>query len=207
VDIVFKDGYVHAVRGGVVTDLLPWDGNNPWGWRVVIKDDTGLTWQYAHLGDRRNPTKNPFGVTIGEEVSAGDAIGIQGNTGRVLSKKSPSDPTYGVHCDIRIVQYEKAMKQFDPTNYVRTLADTLSGGTMGKYIPQLPSAQVSASIDGLVEKYERTSGKLITKDQRAYLEKYGDEGLKSMLGDKYQTSSYQGTNQSSYQTQAIPENY
>jgi len=44
------------------------------GWRIGIRGDDGRYWFYAHLAE-------PPGVVVGQQVEAGQSIGLVGNTG------------------------------------------------------------------------------------------------------------------------------
>lgn len=103
-DYVSKDGYSRALRGGEVVSILPWNGNSDFGNVVRIKDDEGYIWQYAHMGNRDVPGDNPFNVQVGDRVNPGDVLGREGNTGRIITKKTGN--LRGRHTDLRVVGKE-----------------------------------------------------------------------------------------------------
>jgi len=177
-DIVFKDGEVHTLRGGTVVEVIPWDGTSPYGAVMRIQDETGLVWQYAHMGDRRYwKADNPFYYQPGDTVEAGDPIGVQGNTGRVYSQKSPSDPTYGVHADIRIVgkmdPVQPANQSNNQSNNIFHMIGNLWGGGS--------STQKERTVKDMINDYELKTGELADEDVTTYINKYGEEGLKVLL--------------------------
>ena len=79
IDIVGDDDRtVHAVEGGTVSMVSVWDGKTKTGTQsygnlVVITDSTGKRHFYAHLAS--------ISMRKGQRVSAGDVVGIMGNTG------------------------------------------------------------------------------------------------------------------------------
>jgi murein DD-endopeptidase MepM/ murein hydrolase activator NlpD len=61
-------------RGIVVASTNRYEGDSNYGNVVVIEHDQGVRSLYAHLNARH--------VNVGDEVAAGDTIGLSGNTGR-----------------------------------------------------------------------------------------------------------------------------
>jgi murein DD-endopeptidase MepM/ murein hydrolase activator NlpD len=61
-------------RGIVVASTNRYEGDSNYGNVVVIEHEQGLRSLYAHLNARH--------VNVGDEVAAGDTIGLSGNTGR-----------------------------------------------------------------------------------------------------------------------------
>lgn len=61
-------------RGVVVASTNRYEGDSNYGNVVVIEHEQGLRSLYAHLNARH--------VNVGDEVAAGDTIGLSGNTGR-----------------------------------------------------------------------------------------------------------------------------
>ena len=115
VDLVFtQDGDnpvnapVPALRGGMVVDVFKDSGNagkTPYGNRMLVQDGQGVIWQYSHFSN--------MNLQKGDIVGAGDILGQQGNTGRIIS--SPAGG--GHHTDIRIVGHSKpTWTQQDPVN-------------------------------------------------------------------------------------------
>jgi hypothetical protein len=97
-------GFVPALKDGIVVATNKWDGQSPYGANVVVQTSDGTLWEYNHFGDKNSwQTENPFTVNVGDKISAGQTLGMQGNTGRIHSKKPVDDPTWGKHVDIRIV--------------------------------------------------------------------------------------------------------
>src|SRR3712207_5999117 len=71
---------VVAMRGGVVT----YAGNDPiGGLNVLIRDDEGLTYYYAHLDDRFTSMPD---VATGQQVSTGQRLGGVGDSGNARGK-------------------------------------------------------------------------------------------------------------------------
>ena len=98
VDLVGTDKTVRAVVGGVVGQSTiitdPKNRTSEWGNYVRIDGEDGLLYYYCHLAKRL--------VDRGAKVAVGDAIGIEGSTGKstgshlhfeVREKGSPIDPT------------------------------------------------------------------------------------------------------------------
>lgn len=82
IDLVGLDGdtLVCAVMGGKVAQsrIITNKNNRTWEWGnyIAIKQDDGVTAYYCHLAERR--------VQYGHKVSAGQVIGVMGNTGYSL---------------------------------------------------------------------------------------------------------------------------
>jgi murein DD-endopeptidase MepM/ murein hydrolase activator NlpD len=80
VDLVSEDRNVRAVRAGTVlrSRMAPNNGDSDrtweWGNYVTIAGSEGRQVSYAHLAERL--------VEVGQYVSEGQIIGIEGNTGR-----------------------------------------------------------------------------------------------------------------------------
>ena len=98
IDLVGTDKTVRAVVGGVVGQSIiitdPKNRTSEWGNYVRIDGEDGLLYYYCHLAKRL--------VDRGAKVAVGDAIGIEGSTGKstgshlhfeVREKGSPIDPT------------------------------------------------------------------------------------------------------------------
>lgn len=172
-DVISKDGYVHAVRGGTVIATIPWDGANPYGNKVIVQDSTGLLWQYGHLG-RKDGKGGVFGVKVGDVVEPGQSLGIMGNTGRVYSKKNPKDPTYGIHTDIRVVgrfTQPKVAQDFGPVgNAMHQTAKTIGGFVTGKEIKDKAYTPSQAEMEKM---YFDKFGKMPSAGDKDAIKKFG----------------------------------
>lgn len=179
VDTVFKDGYVHALRGGTVVQVIPWDGKNPYGNRVIIQDKQGLLWQYSHMGNRTKGG-DPFIVKPGDVVSPMEEIGIQGNTGRVYSNKPKSDPTYGVHTDIRIVG--GGAKKAGTTEVTPTKAAPPKGGVdrIGYNLKEHGKVFSIDTVEELKDAIFKEFGDEPTKEEMRLFQKYGELGFQKI---------------------------
>ena len=92
-DMSFNDGQFRALMPGRVKDInFQGSGNgasgNGYGNYVVVESIDPVNGQsvdvlYAHLGNARGQGIN---VRIGQMINAGDILGLQGSTGRVLSQ-------------------------------------------------------------------------------------------------------------------------
>ncbi len=189
IDVVYKDGNVHAVRGGTVVNIIPWNGTDPYGSQVWVKDSTGLTWRYAHLGSRTKGG-NPFNVQVGQTVNQGDTLGRQGNTGQVVSRKSPSDPTYGVHTHIQIVGYEKPMNwkqgMVSAAGTVLGMAETMTGGLYKSPIEQPTHKPTLKDLQTL---YFESFGKEATGADLETLKIRGMSGLQTMIDKRSKSTT------------------
>lgn len=78
IDLVGTDKTVRAVVGGVVGQSIiitdPANRTSQWGNYVRVDGDDGRLYYYCHLAKRL--------VTRGDKVSVGDALGIEGSTGK-----------------------------------------------------------------------------------------------------------------------------
>lgn len=78
IDLVGTDKTVRAVVGGVVGQSIiitdPTNRTSEWGNYVRIDGEDGRLYYYCHLSQRL--------VSRGDKVSAGDALGIEGSTGK-----------------------------------------------------------------------------------------------------------------------------
>lgn len=78
IDLVGTDKTVRAVVGGVVGQSIiitdPTNRTSEWGNYVRIDGEDGRLYYYCHLAKRL--------VSRGDKVSAGDALGIEGSTGK-----------------------------------------------------------------------------------------------------------------------------
>ncbi|MBQ7821184.1 MAG: M23 family metallopeptidase [Clostridia bacterium] len=75
------DEVVSVTNGVVLWSQIVTDKNNPtwqWGNYVAVSGDDGNTVYYCHLSERK--------VKAGQRVTAGDVIGIMGNTGYSFGK-------------------------------------------------------------------------------------------------------------------------
>lgn len=104
VDLVSDDRTVRAVMSGIVLQSR-WapntgDGDRTWEWGnyISIGGDDGMTCYYCHL-DGRNAEQ-------GRRVTAGQIIGIEGNTGR----------STGTHLHLEVRDY--VSRQVDPCAYI-----------------------------------------------------------------------------------------
>ncbi|OPX88996.1 MAG: Peptidase family M23 [Pelotomaculum sp. PtaB.Bin104] len=203
IDVVFKDGNVHSIREGTVVNVIPWNGTDPYGGQVWVKDVTGLIWRYAHFGNR-NTGGNPFNVTIGQTVDKGEVLGKQGNTGNVTSRKSPKDPTYGVHTHIQTIGYEPESQYTDKTvlssQSTTAIANYFLGGVSDNKI-HLPEGSIPAwttskkkvDLQGLKDIYFETFGKEASGADLEALKTRGMDGLQIMI-DKRGKNTTTGTN-------------
>jgi murein DD-endopeptidase MepM/ murein hydrolase activator NlpD len=103
IDISSGEGKsIPAFTGGKIISVISgksWTPGQPdYGNQVVIMDPkTGLYYQYSHL---QKPS-----VAVGQEVKAGDEIGIEGHTGGSYSVNNPNDPNSAAHLDFRIYNW------------------------------------------------------------------------------------------------------
>lgn len=104
VDLVGNDRNVRAVCSGTVIrsrmapDLGTGDRTWEWGNYVIIAGADGRQVIYAHLDERR--------VEVGQYVSEGQILGIEGTTGR----------STGIHLHFEVRDYN--VKQLDPCDYL-----------------------------------------------------------------------------------------
>ena len=104
VDLVSDDRNVRAVMSGIVlrSRMVPdlGDGNRTyeWGNYVSIGGDDGKVCYYCHLDQRA--------VEEGNRVSAGQILGVEGNTGR----------STGIHLHFEVRDY--VGRQIDPCAYI-----------------------------------------------------------------------------------------
>ena len=91
---------IHAIAAGTVIR----SGYDPSGWGnyVVIAQTDGYSCIYAHLNKRS--------VKVDEKVKAGQAIGVEGNTGNVTGAH--------LHLELRKV-YAKRDTTIDPAEYLK----------------------------------------------------------------------------------------
>lgn len=121
IDLVGTDKTVRAVVGGVVGQSIiitdPKNRTSEWGNYVRIDGEDGRLYYYCHLAKRL--------VSRGDNVSVGDALGIEGSTGKstgshlhfeVRENGSSIDPTkiLGIKNTVGTVQTAKAEVR---TNY------------------------------------------------------------------------------------------
>ena len=102
-DIIGKtsDEIVSVSNGYVLWSQIVTDKNNPtweWGNYVAVSGDDGNTIYYCHMAKRR--------VKAGQRVSAGDVIGIMGNTGYSFGKH--------LHFEVR----QKNVRVINPAAYL-----------------------------------------------------------------------------------------
>lgn len=76
IDIVLKSDNVPAVTGGTVIYNGIWGGG---GNTLKIQDENGNVHHYLHLANKPS-------FSVGDKVSEGQTIGIQGSTGNVTGK-------------------------------------------------------------------------------------------------------------------------
>ncbi|MFN2388640.1 MAG: M23 family metallopeptidase [Actinomycetota bacterium] len=99
---------VRAVLGGRV-EAIGWTFYS--GWRVGIRGDDGRYWFYAHL------RRFADGLSVGDRVAAGAAIGRVGNTGYGAEPGHDNEFTYHLHLGIM----EPTGEWSDPYPLVRRL--------------------------------------------------------------------------------------
>lgn len=122
IDLVGTDKTVRAVVGGVVGQSIiitdPKNRTSEWGNYVRVDGEDGRLYYYCHLSKRL--------VDRGAKVSVGDAIGIEGSTGKstgshlhfeVRENGSSIDPTkiLGIKNTVGAVQTTKTTER---TNYI-----------------------------------------------------------------------------------------
>ena len=122
IDLVGTDKTVRAVVGGVVGQSIlitdPKNRTSEWGNYVRVDGEDGRLYYYCHLSKRL--------VDRGAKVSVGDAIGIEGSTGKstgshlhfeVRENGSSIDPTkiLGIKNTVGTVQTTKTTER---TNYI-----------------------------------------------------------------------------------------
>lgn len=85
-----------------------------YGETVTINHHDGTMTLYAHMkpGSRT--------VSVGQEVKQGQVIGVVGNTGNVLPRPSPSNPSGGTHLhfEVQVLQSNGKFKYANPINYL-----------------------------------------------------------------------------------------
>lgn len=105
IDIVGDDDRtVHAVEGGTVSMVSVWDGKTKTGTQsygnlVVITDSTGKRHFYAHLAS--------IYMSKGQRVSAGDVVGIMGNTGN----------SFGAHTHYEVRTGQGTVTRLNPAEF------------------------------------------------------------------------------------------
>ena len=105
IDIVGdNDKTVHAVEGGTVSMVSVWDGKTKTGTQsygnlVVITDSTGKRHFYAHLAS--------ISMRKGQRVSAGDVVGIMGNTGN----------SFGAHTHYEVRTGQGTVTRINPAEF------------------------------------------------------------------------------------------
>ena len=78
----------------ITAGKVVWTGNaGGYGKTVLVQNPDGYTVQYAHL--------DSIGVKVGDQVAAGDKIGVMGKTGNVT----------GVHLDMIVTKDGKSLKR------------------------------------------------------------------------------------------------
>jgi RHS repeat-associated protein len=94
-----SDVNVKSATPGIVAEVGwedPFDINKGFGYRVKIKSlDGEMTYYYGHL---RADSSN---LKVGQEIKAGDIIGIMGNTGASIGELPKSEPGRHLHFEIR----------------------------------------------------------------------------------------------------------
>jgi len=92
----YKNGIYHCISiTGKITLMTP---DELAGNQVFVETYDGnkkLIFRFAHL--------DSVNVKVGDIVNENTILGLQGNTGLVLSSKSISDPTYGSHVHLEII--------------------------------------------------------------------------------------------------------
>lgn len=110
IDLVGKepnDPIEAFVAGEVIYsgDTHPGTGLGGFGWVVLVKDHNGYVHMYAHLA------AGSCRVNIGDQVVAGQVLGVQGSTGKSTGKhlhyevRSCSSPSYGYSFHIDPMRY------------------------------------------------------------------------------------------------------
>ena len=105
IDIVGDDDKtVHAVEGGTVSMVSVWDGKTKTGTQsygnlVVITDATGKRHFYAHLAS--------ISMRKGQRVSAGDVVGVMGNTGN----------SFGAHTHYEVRTGQGTVTRINPAEF------------------------------------------------------------------------------------------
>lgn len=105
IDIVGDDDRtVHAVEGGTVSMISVWDGKTKTGTQsygnlVIITDTTGKRHFYAHLAS--------ISMRKGQRVSAGDVVGIMGNTGN----------SFGAHTHYEVRTGQGTVTRINPAEF------------------------------------------------------------------------------------------
>lgn len=192
IDYVSKDGYSRAVRGGTVLSITPWDGNSAWGNQVRIIDDTGVVWQYSHLGDRDTQNDFPFTVQVGQRVDAGEVLGREGNTGRVISKYTGKGA--GRHTDLRIVGQLPANATLSDKEQDKVIGYT--SNWLKDYAPEVVQKAAPSMFDGeaytlqdLIDVYVKSFKEYPSSNDQKLLEQYGYEGLKMIESREKETKT------------------
>ena len=121
IDLVGADKTVRAVVGGVVGQSIiitdPKNRTSEWGNYVRVDGEDGRLYYYCHLSKRL--------VSRGEKVSVGDALGIEGSTGKstgshlhfeVRENCKSIDPT-AILCIKNIVGAVREAKTKEQANY------------------------------------------------------------------------------------------
>ena len=121
IDLVGTDKTVRAVVGGVVGQSIlitdPTNRTSEWGNYVRVDGEDGRLYYYCHLAKRL--------VSRGDKVSVGDALGIEGSTGKstgshlhfeVRENGISIDPT-PIICIKNIVGAVQEAKMQEKTNY------------------------------------------------------------------------------------------
>ena len=128
--LAISDGTVYQSR--IITDKsnLTWQ----WGNYVTIKADTGELITYAHLSQRL--------VEKGQRISAGEVIGIEGNTGY----------SFGSHCHLEVRDGNNTVTANINTPAYTDIPNVIGRYTVEKETEELTKEEVQAMIDASKEK-------------------------------------------------------
>ena len=126
VDLVGTDKTVRAVVGGVVGQSIiitdPKNRTSEWGNYVRVDGEDGRLYYYCHLSKRL--------VSRGEKVSVGDALGIEGSTGK----------STGSHLHLEVRENGASI---DPTKIIGIR------NTVGTVQPAKTAARTNYTVNGL----------------------------------------------------------
>lgn len=170
IDLVGTDKTVRAVVGGVVGQSIlitdPTSRTSEWGNYVRIDGEDGRLYYYCHLSERL--------VSRGDKVSVGDALGIEGSTGK----------STGSHLHLEVRENGKSI---DPTAIlgIKNIVGTVQ--------PAKTEARTNYTVNGLA----------ICRADDFGIE-YHDAGKKNVPEDRYINGGFFGVYKGTLGTFTLP---
>jgi murein DD-endopeptidase MepM/ murein hydrolase activator NlpD len=115
-----------------------------WGNTVVIQDAQGNNWRLAHF--------NKVGIKVGDQISAGQQLGLLGNTGYVLKgdggKPNQAELAAGRGAHIHLEVKDAQGKLVDPRTISSQTTSVINQGDFDdpEYVKSLPVSMLTKSI-------------------------------------------------------------